>query len=249
MRSELLVPAAEISVTGAEPTRQAVEALATLPAGEPYARAVQRAVAAVAEAPRISRQLIDATSAALDADRRRAQPQALPPGRCAPAGRGAAARGLAGGDAPHHRAPQRGSRRGRGAALRYVQGGIRAALRDPQRPTPRGARSRLWDPAGRCRRGGRAAESAVGGRPPAAAGADVAGGARADRRRGGAHRPRHRSALQRRPQTLPGAFAMLTSLVRDAEAVGAGTSSSSSRGSPVRPVRACWVASAVATRS
>ncbi len=106
MRSELLVPAPEISVTGAEPTRQAVEALATAArrgALCPRRPARRRGRLRSAEdLPAADRRDVGGTRA----DRRGAQPQALPPGRCAPARRGAAARGLAGRDAPHHRAPQ-----------------------------------------------------------------------------------------------------------------------------------------------
>ncbi|HXD57090.1 MAG TPA: lantibiotic dehydratase [Thermoleophilaceae bacterium] len=65
IRSDLLMPVAQVTVTGPEPTEQALEALASLPDGDRYAQPTQRAVALVATAPRVSREVIEAAADAL----------------------------------------------------------------------------------------------------------------------------------------------------------------------------------------
>jgi lantibiotic biosynthesis protein len=63
--SQLLVPVADVTVTGPDPTAQADKALASLPGGEPYAESIRRAVAIVANGSTISRSLIDSAADAL----------------------------------------------------------------------------------------------------------------------------------------------------------------------------------------
>jgi thiopeptide-type bacteriocin biosynthesis protein len=58
----LLVPVARISVTGRDPTIQAIEALESLPEGTSGAEAIRRASAAVSAAPRIGGELIATVS-------------------------------------------------------------------------------------------------------------------------------------------------------------------------------------------
>ncbi len=65
IRSDLLVPVAQVTVTGPEPTDQALDALASLPAGDRYARPTRRAVALVESAPRVSGDVIEAAAGAL----------------------------------------------------------------------------------------------------------------------------------------------------------------------------------------
>ena len=67
IRSDLLLPVAQVTVTGREPTEQALEALDSLPDGHRYARPTRRAVALVADAPRVSREVIEAAADALAA--------------------------------------------------------------------------------------------------------------------------------------------------------------------------------------
>lgn len=67
VRSELLVPVADVDVTGAEPTTQAVEALKLVPGSDAYARPLHRAIALVNGASRISLEVIDAAATALAA--------------------------------------------------------------------------------------------------------------------------------------------------------------------------------------
>lgn len=73
----LLVPVARISVTGRDPTVQAIEALTSLPRGTEYADAIHRADAAVSGAPRIGRDLIDGVASAV-----RASGVGVTPRRC-----------------------------------------------------------------------------------------------------------------------------------------------------------------------
>ena len=63
--SNLLVPTAEITVTGRAPSVQALRALRALPGGESSAASVQRAVDAVSQAPRIGSETIFAVAAAI----------------------------------------------------------------------------------------------------------------------------------------------------------------------------------------
>ena len=63
--SELLVPVAQVSVTGPDPGLQAVEALESLPQGRRYAEAIRSATSAVSSAARIGSDSIDAVSSAL----------------------------------------------------------------------------------------------------------------------------------------------------------------------------------------
>jgi thiopeptide-type bacteriocin biosynthesis protein len=63
----LLVPMARISVTGRDPTLQAIEALESLPEGKRYAEAIQRADAAVSSAPTIGFALIADVSSVIRA--------------------------------------------------------------------------------------------------------------------------------------------------------------------------------------
>jgi thiopeptide-type bacteriocin biosynthesis protein len=65
IRSDLLVPVAQVAVTGPEPTDQALQALGSLPGGDRMAEPTRRAVALVASAPRVSRELIDAAAGVL----------------------------------------------------------------------------------------------------------------------------------------------------------------------------------------
>ena len=74
--SELLVPIAEVTVTGADPAEQALEALASLPRAGRYREALAQAGAALAAAPRVDRATLDAVVASFDGagievDRRR----------------------------------------------------------------------------------------------------------------------------------------------------------------------------------
>lgn len=64
--SDLLVPAAQITVTGSEPGIQALRALRAVPGGESCADGVQRAVDAVAQATRIGSETISAVAAAIE---------------------------------------------------------------------------------------------------------------------------------------------------------------------------------------
>ena len=64
--SDFLIPLAQVSVTGSEPTLQAVAALESLPGSEVYARAVQRAISVVSSTPRPGREMIDAVAGALE---------------------------------------------------------------------------------------------------------------------------------------------------------------------------------------
>ncbi|MGO9822277.1 MAG: lantibiotic dehydratase [Solirubrobacteraceae bacterium] len=65
--SQLLVPVADVTVTGPEPAAQAAEALESLPGGERYADSIRHAVAVVANASTISRHLIDSAAGVLAA--------------------------------------------------------------------------------------------------------------------------------------------------------------------------------------
>ncbi len=65
IRSELLVPVADVTVTGPEPSVQAIEALEAMPDSDVYTRPLRRAASLIAGAPRISGELIDATASAL----------------------------------------------------------------------------------------------------------------------------------------------------------------------------------------
>jgi thiopeptide-type bacteriocin biosynthesis protein len=76
LASDMVVPVAQISVTGPEPAVQALAALALVPDGEPYAAAVRRASAAVPPTARPSRATIDNVVRAIEptgveVDRRR----------------------------------------------------------------------------------------------------------------------------------------------------------------------------------
>jgi class I lanthipeptide synthase len=62
--SDLLVAAAQVCTTGPEPSTQAVQALASLPRSEKYAKAVDRAIDAVSSATRIGAEVIDAVAGA-----------------------------------------------------------------------------------------------------------------------------------------------------------------------------------------
>jgi len=64
--SDFLIPLAQVSVTGSEPTVQAVAALKSLPESETYARAVERAITAVSSRSRPGREMIDAVARALE---------------------------------------------------------------------------------------------------------------------------------------------------------------------------------------
>ena len=64
--SDMLVPTAEVTVTGPEPTRQAIAALDSLPGSERYAEAVRQAAAAVAGAPRQGSDTVAAVAAAIE---------------------------------------------------------------------------------------------------------------------------------------------------------------------------------------
>lgn len=64
IRSEMLVPAAEISVTGPDPVRQAREALASLPRGDAYLEALSRAADSVANRE-LDRTMVDDVTAAI----------------------------------------------------------------------------------------------------------------------------------------------------------------------------------------
>jgi thiopeptide-type bacteriocin biosynthesis protein len=62
IRNGLLVPVARISVTGRDPTIQAIEALESLPRGKSGAGAIRRAATAISAAPRIGGDLIATVS-------------------------------------------------------------------------------------------------------------------------------------------------------------------------------------------
>lgn len=64
--SDLLVPVAEISVTGLEPSAQAVAALRSLPNGEVYAEATERAISVLSSATRMGRATVEAVARELD---------------------------------------------------------------------------------------------------------------------------------------------------------------------------------------
>lgn len=65
--NSLLVPVAQISVTGRDATVQAIDALGSLPRGKQYADATRRAEAAVSNAPRVGRELITEVASLVEA--------------------------------------------------------------------------------------------------------------------------------------------------------------------------------------
>ena len=64
--SDFLIPVAQVTVTGLEPTAQAVAALESLPASAIYANAVDRAITAVTSAPRLGRDASESVFRALE---------------------------------------------------------------------------------------------------------------------------------------------------------------------------------------
>ena len=213
------MPVAEISATGPEPADQAIEALESLP-GDGDACPGQRIRRAAAASQRVAESVarVDRRRrACARLHRRRGQPPPLRADRRPPAGRrrscpsGSCAEMRRSIDLLARVAPPSAD------ALRAFKEAFERRFADAQRATPRGARSGLRHPARRrARRAGRRAgrrthaDRGAGGRCSPC----IARGTSAPDADGGAERGRRRRALRRaRSGQLPGAFAMLTSLI------------------------------------